>query len=295
MWFVNPYQEAFRRSRIVSGWQNVRLVYLDEAGISNPAEEPILLVGSIIINADQDWHNLERHIISIRRKHLPPEDDYMGFVFHAQDIFHGSRYFTRDKWPFEKRRDILRDLAEIPRRFHVPIVCVAFDRNKFADEVSKGGVRGTPTPTSTTDLAHLTAFVTAVCDVDGWMLTYAPAEVAMLIAEDRPRMRSIIKNVHVGYTDPTQDYPDVFKTRHIIDTVTFASKEQSILLQLADMTCFVTKRTFNHKKDVEEFYELLRSQFISSWHGDPDAPQSFQVRVPYNAIRFVEPRKGSPS
>ena len=35
--------------------RHMRLVYLDEAGISNPVQEPFLVVAGIVVNADQDW------------------------------------------------------------------------------------------------------------------------------------------------------------------------------------------------------------------------------------------------
>ena len=37
----------------------VRLVYLDEAGISNPAHEPWLVVAGIVINADKQFKLIE--------------------------------------------------------------------------------------------------------------------------------------------------------------------------------------------------------------------------------------------
>lgn len=236
----------------------VRLVYLDETGISNPTHEPYLIVAGVIISGDQDWRPLERHIISLRRKYLP-EEAQKYFVFHAKDIWHGTKYFDRSKWPLEVRRNILKDLADIPRRFHLPVVGSVIDRAAFVESVRPQLVAGSnPTAISTTGLAYTAAFMNVVMDVDGWMGANAPAEMAMLIVEDRDKVKESIRGIHSRYTDPLLDEPNTLITKHIVDTVNFAAKEDSILLQIADTCCFVMRRAMERKKDIAEMYNLGR-------------------------------------
>ena len=52
----------------------MRLVYLDEAGVSNQEQEPFLIVAGVIIDADQDWRSLDCHLKSLARKYLPEDD-----------------------------------------------------------------------------------------------------------------------------------------------------------------------------------------------------------------------------
>jgi hypothetical protein len=80
----------------------VRLVYLDEAGISNPREEPILVVAGIIVHGDDQWKNLEQEILSLRGEYIP-EQFREGFVFHATELFSGGKFFNRESWPKQIR------------------------------------------------------------------------------------------------------------------------------------------------------------------------------------------------
>jgi hypothetical protein len=69
---------------------------LDESGTSNPEQEPFLVVSGAIINADQDWLNLDRHLKSIMRRRLPEDLRYTG-IFHAKDIWHGEKKILSGK------------------------------------------------------------------------------------------------------------------------------------------------------------------------------------------------------
>ena len=269
----------------------MRLVYLDEAGVSNPAQEPNLVVAGIIISGDQDWRKLERHILSLRRKYLP-DADHPGFIFHAKDIWHGTNYFQRDKWPLERRLQILMDLVEIPRRFHLPVVCCIIDRAAFTESVRPQLIDGhKATATSTTGMAHVAAFMNVVMDVDGWMGANASAEVAMLMAEDVPKVKEFIKGIHARYTDPLLDDADTLTTQNIVDTVNFAAKEDSLILQVADSCCFVIKRAADKKSDIAQFYKKLQPQIISPWVSPGERPRYFQVRVRRSQVELVSDDK----
>jgi hypothetical protein len=88
----------------------VRLIYLDEAGISNPAEEPLLVVAGVMINADLQFKQIEAHLDELLSKHVP-EDQRETTVFHAMELFHGTKQFHRDRWPLQKRLEILDELG----------------------------------------------------------------------------------------------------------------------------------------------------------------------------------------
>lgn len=74
------------------GQELVRLVYLDEAGIS--LNEPGLCVAGVLVHADDQARLVENMLNEVANRHIP-EADRVGFVFHASDIFHGSGYFDR--------------------------------------------------------------------------------------------------------------------------------------------------------------------------------------------------------
>ena len=105
---------------------------------------------------------------------------------------------------------------------------------------------------------HMNAFVAAVQGVEYWMTKNAPDEVAMLIAEDTPVIKAVLKNVHQGYTNRIYEgHAEAFNAPHVIDTVHFAMKHESILLQIADHCAFIIKRHLMGKTDTRELYDLL--------------------------------------
>jgi len=264
----------------------VRLVYLDEAGISNPSQEPYLVVGGIIINADQDWRPLERHLQSITRKHIP-SDERHGLIFHASDIFHGSGYFERSRFPREVRNNILQDLANIPSHFHLPIVYSGINR-KLMSELYPNDSKSIISDAEIANSAYMEAFIRVVADVDLWMLRNAPAEVAMLVAEDTGKVKRAIKMLHSGYTGEVwEDDGKAFTTHNIVDTVHFAAKDESALLQIADMRVFVIKRTLMLREDINPFFRALRSQIISPL-ADLDNVE-LQVTARTSDLRLVKP------
>ena len=53
------------RSQLIDGDDLVRLIYLDEAGISNPAHEPFLVVAGILIHGDKQWKLIEGDLVNL--------------------------------------------------------------------------------------------------------------------------------------------------------------------------------------------------------------------------------------
>lgn len=97
------------------GCKLLRLVYIDEAGISNPKQEPFLVVAGVIVHADQKLNAIERHLEHILERHIPARQRD-GFVFHATELFNGGgKVFRRQKsdvigpveWPLERRLKIV--------------------------------------------------------------------------------------------------------------------------------------------------------------------------------------------
>jgi Protein of unknown function (DUF3800) len=243
----------------------VRLAYLDEAGISDVQQEPYLVVAGVILNGDQDWQPIERHLKSISRRHLP-EDDRDGFIFHAKDIWHGAKYFDRRIWLRQKRMEILRELAEIPRRFHLPIVVGAVHRPSLAENMRE---KMPQVPPKSVDVwAHTEAYVQAIIEIDSWMGRRAPSEVVMVVAEDTPQVKMPLKAIHLGMRHDDDTYYtergfSVVSTRHVIDTVHFAEKADSSILQVADTCAFIIKRAIMDKPDAAPFFSALRPQLVS--------------------------------
>src|SRR5690349_11146121 len=78
----------------------MRMVYLDESGIST--REPYLVVAGAIVHADKQWKALEKYLHHMRDDVIPP-NLRKDCVFHATDLYHGTKKFHRDQWPQEYR------------------------------------------------------------------------------------------------------------------------------------------------------------------------------------------------
>lgn len=91
----------------------MRLIYLDESGTTERAT--FLSVAGVILHGDVEWPLVNQRLVALVEKYIP-EPDREGFVFHATDIFHGSRYFDRRKPELAtpaQRWPILLDMARI--------------------------------------------------------------------------------------------------------------------------------------------------------------------------------------
>jgi hypothetical protein len=249
MWDENPVLEVGSRPPPL-GRNLVRLVYLDEAGISRG--ESAMCVAGVIIHGDQQSTEVQRKLDEIIQKHIPASDR-LGFVFHATDIFHGSRYFDRPKWPRDDRIAILRDLAALIEEFHLPIVVGAYVKETF------GGGAVPPDLADDKKIALMQSMAVMDCAVqaDRWLARYAGDENAMLIAEDADRVKKQIKRLimtlkhpermkEAGLEEAAKDFD--LPLKRIIDTVHFAAKEDCAPLQLADLCAFCVARISKGKE-----------------------------------------------
>lgn len=118
----------------VKGESLVRLVYLDESGIS--VHEPILVVAGVFIHADTQWVPVGRHVSSLVEKYVPAHQRE-GFIFHASQMYHGSGpVFDRNKYPVEKSREALHELLAIPAKFGLPVSFGFLDKRDQHDPLT---------------------------------------------------------------------------------------------------------------------------------------------------------------
>ncbi len=69
----------------------MRLVYMDEAGISHQAQEPFLVVSGVILHGDRDLNGVENQLERIMHRNIP-ERLRDGFIFHATEVFNGGKH-----------------------------------------------------------------------------------------------------------------------------------------------------------------------------------------------------------
>ena len=110
---------------------------------------------------------------------MPEADRPRDFVFHAGDLFHGSKAFKdRQKYPLERRLQAFRDILSIPSQIHLPVV-FGWTRKDHSPDRSKRLRRQ--------DLAfeHAHALSLCVIGAERFMRKFAaPFELATLTVED---------------------------------------------------------------------------------------------------------------
>lgn len=250
----------------------VRLVYLDEAGTSADAET--LTVAGVIVHGDDQYREIDQRFVELINKYIP-EEDRLGFVFHATDIFHGSRYFDRrqPQWASrEQRWPILEDLAKIIGDFELPVVLGARDK-RYGDE--------RPDP----NLLHLHAALECLYGADLWLNAFAADELATVVHEDGASAKPVIRQAVRALRYPETLAPESadFFTRayglpfdHIIDTVHFAEKADARLLQLADLCAFTICRFLQRRSVCQPVMGVIRERTAwgEGWVSTPQLPSA---------------------
>jgi hypothetical protein len=251
----------------LQGGKLVRLAFLDEAGISNPVHEPIVIIAGIIVHGDLQYKRLKGRIQQAIEDWIPPQDRD-GFVFHAADLFSGADYFDRNVWPLEIRWQILEELCSIPHEFDLPIVFGFQDRSAIPREID--GARSEAN--IHTAATQLIAFTHCLVGIERWM-RYAtdPDETVLLIAEDKPEVKPAFREIHrvaqsgekiKKYIPPKLAESEELPVTRIIDDLHFTDKQGSAPLQIADVCAFAIKRRLMRKDYAYRFYGHLRPQLI---------------------------------
>ena len=246
------------------GHKLVRIVYLDEAGTSR--KEPALTVAGVIVHGDHESTELCKRLDSITAKHIP-EADRDTVVFHATDIFHGSGYFDRRRWPLEQRLQILTDLANIIESLHLPVVSGGYEKDKYGPEMDWSAT----TPEIKKMVMHGGAAMDCVLWVDRWLAKYAPTENALITAEDNDYVKKITKNalrtlrskslMEKAGMSSVMDRLDL-PLKRIIDTAHFAAKQECPALQLADLCAFIIGRVNKQKKAPEDVAIIIAKHLM---------------------------------
>jgi hypothetical protein len=233
------------------GHNLVRLVYLDEGGADFNA--PVLTVAGVLVHGDFQYPDIDKRILALIDEFIP-EQDRLGFVFHATDVFHGSRYFDRRKpqWDkLEKRIPIIDGLAKVIDDLNLPIVAGNYQRAKYGTEHP---IWDTPPDEKLKGkFLHSSAVMDALMRADRWLDKYSPTELATVVHEDGTPAKKMIKNIvramrsrdlmqSKGFEDPEFYERHNLPLKRIIDTVHFAEKSDARPLQLADLCAFILAR-----------------------------------------------------
>lgn len=252
-------RRAFGGGSLV-GDKLVRLVYLDEAGISSKVQEPYLVVAGLIVHGDHQLAKLEKELERVVKTHIPA-NMRDGLVLHTSDIYGGNgKIFDKRRnpeWTMERRMAILADLAEIPNRANIQITSSVVERAKFPqtftlDDGEKSDL---------TLEAHVCAFMACAIEVEQWMRTNAKREHCMIIMENNDRAKKLISQTQRYYQDKklaetlSEEHKKYFPLRQIKEDTAFQAKKPSHPLVLADFVAFVMKRHVMKDQWIAPYYD----------------------------------------
>jgi hypothetical protein len=149
--------------------------------------------------------------------------------------FFGGRTLTRQKWNRELRWTILERLLSIPRELQIAVVAglTESSHTKADKNLKSARVRQR--------YQHALAFMWCAIAAEGYMRKATKDEVALIIAENTSDSRNMLKTSHDLLRDPNSpfagnapEFSDYLPFERIVDSVVFAEKARSPLLQLAD-------------------------------------------------------------
>lgn len=243
------------------GEKILKWAHLDEAGTS--VGEGCCVVAGVVTSPDGQWRQLKSYLDTLRTEFAPNDPD---LVFHAKDIFHGTKAFHRDKWTRDKRNALLREISRIPHVFNLPVIGAAIDKSTLT--------WGNASSDKSNSLNYGLAFGMCVINFESYLRELPDSrEVGTITAEDMPHMR---RYAEFGYSrirdkkgwdgETNSQYLPIHR---VMEQPAFTSKLGSPYLQIADCIAFLLARYRNGGKGVESFIDEFQKQIYVLPHKRP--------------------------
>ena len=241
----------------------MQLAYIDESGVE-PNDGDFLVVAGVMLDGDRQLISTEWRLDAVMRKHIP-ETDWDEFYFRATDIWNNHGYFKdKEIWTWPKRRAMLLDLAALPAEAALFVSWGYVNWPSFMATCA-----GLDMPAADAKyVAHLYAFMECSIGIEEFMSIGPVAEIAMLIAENRPEVQKSLKRAHTMMRTPkfvAQHYPEghaYLPFTRVREDILFAEKDGSKLLQVADVCAHFIRGHLSGRATSEEFYNAIEPRLL---------------------------------
>jgi hypothetical protein len=257
----------------LGGERKLRLVYIDEAGISKVEQEPFLVVAGIVVHADNNLNGIENHLERILVRHIP-ERLRDGFVFHATEVFNGGKTLRREKpnfvgpreWPIERRLAIAREIVELIPKYKLPVAIGFTERASFPRSMELP--EGMP-ENEKTIAAHVATFMNCAMVAEQWMRKETNNENCLLVVENNDAAKTMISEVQRYHQDKKleklldEEEQRYFPLRKIKEDPLFQPKKPSSPLILADFCAYIFKKYLMKNKHYDSFIAQFRTHLVS--------------------------------
>jgi|CXWL01.1.fsa_nt_gi hypothetical protein len=208
----------------LTGSRIVKIAYVDEAGAQ--VSDAYCVVAGVIIDPDKQYQQVRARLDEIKHEHAAYIDgDPHDLIFHAKDIYHGTKRFHRDRWPFEIRMHLLELLAGVINDHSLPFVVTAIERAAIFKDL-----RDKLDEKNISSGAHAVAYGIVAMALESYMRQLSADEMAQMVCENNNEMRSRIKSLHSFLAAPgpkpglQPGYENFLPIGRIIDTVHFVEK-----------------------------------------------------------------------
>lgn len=268
----------------------MRHFYLDEAGIGDPKKEPYTVVAGFLLHVDDQYHPLSKYLLDMADDLSAPNlERPINFHFHAKDLWHGAGHFPRNKWPLERRLEILGHLADIPAKFKLPVIYTCLKR----DEVAPGNLTRKERAAADEKI-HATCFVGCLNLADDLIERDVPNEQAFCVVEHHPAHKSGLQSVAVTLSDPR--FRKVFEEsieiqglgvrplKHFVESPLFSQKSGSSPLQVADACAFILSRALAGGNYIQELLERIKPQLVSGFRDRFFQPPNADIKITHSGI-----------
>lgn len=257
----------------LAGTNMARTIFLDEAGISRPDQEPFVVVAGVIINNDNDWKRMEDHLWQMVTENFE-EAEWPKAFFHAYALYSGRTPFDAARgWDEKKRFRVLDELANFPSQYAIPIVYGFRERALHADAPPNSWIE------NKTHAAQVVSTMICMQHAEMWM-RMSPGvnddEIAQLVLEDQKDVRRYMKEIARVMRNPPAEWvkqnPRGLPLTRLVGSPHFEEKQDVSLLQIADVCAYVIKRQLMRDPMIERFFRPMRKCFPFANDINPEDP-----------------------
>lgn len=205
----------------------------------------------------------------------PDSNRPLKFAFHAKELWHGEGFFPRQNWDLEKRLEILGHLADIPRKFQLPIIYSCVKRSEYPPkELPAGSAKHLVRKERAiaTKKCHTICFLNCLGLVERWMERELKNEKAFAVAELHEDHRFNLLTVAQLFTNPRtratiEADPNIswHPLTHLVEEPLFVRKSGSSPVQIADVCAFILARALAGTKHSEVLLEKIKPNLVNGF------------------------------
>jgi uncharacterized protein DUF3800 len=243
----------------------LRVVYSDESGVGNIDKEPITVVAAIVINMDRDWDSIEKDLRAIT-------EESPNALLEKNRSLKGRKLYSIIRKDIPERMDAqhtLNRVLAVLLKYRIAVFYGAVDRHGLETYLADRSIPEEDRHITSYDVA----FDECLGRLDSAALTFTDERI-LWIADRSDKMREPATRSSLDYYRfkqglhiarlLTNEEPRV----SVADTVYFGHSDESVALQLADVSCstitnYLLEKDYGRDYCATDFYHLIRRNVMN--------------------------------